>query len=301
MNRLLTVLYISIFLATGLFADEYTDAMLDRAIEEFSKEKYDDALAIIDEVLTIEPDNVTAQMYKKTIEDVSTIEKIEEIEQSSSANATDVSSSEMSDESEIEDMSHSDFMAINNYLAGGLDSTFYGETRLRFSLGAAVSELAIRSNTIYYDVNDIGSEIFPFDSINLIDKHMLDFSFGGRYSPSSVLGSNPGFIDFKIGAKNFYNYNGVLIEDITIPYLSFDSEIHLLKVFGENIIFNNLWFGIKGTQYIYNTEITNNYTIEFKSGIRLGHFNFGGFYSYSKIDSVDYDLGSGGIILGIVF
>lgn len=298
--RSFLTLFIFLLIVPAIYADDYTDALLDKAIEEFSKENYEEALGIIDEVLEKEPDNVTAQMYKKTIEDVSTIEKIENLENTTGElEGSDVE--DLEEESTQEPKVYNDFFAIRNYLAGSDDSTFYGETRAKVIVGVPVVEFAIRSNTIYYDMGNIGAEIFPFDEIKIIDKHSLDLNFGARYRPKNYLGDSPGFFDLKIGAKNFYNYNDVLLEDITIPYIGIDTETHLLKAIDENIIFNNLWFGVKANQYIYNTELLNNYSIGFKVGFRLGIFNFGGFYEYAKIDSVEYNLSSGGILFEFIF
>ncbi len=61
-----------------VFADERTDDMLDRVIEEFSNENYQEALKIIDDVLILEPNNNVALMYKKTIEDVSKVDENED-------------------------------------------------------------------------------------------------------------------------------------------------------------------------------------------------------------------------------
>lgn len=287
----------------AIYSSEYTDALLDKAIEEFSKENYTEALSIVDEVLIEEPENTTAQMYKKTIEDVSTIDKIEDLNNGKSVNSSKKEESNNSEDTLTNYSEKTDLPEILNvytYIGSTSENEFIAEQKAKIYLGLPVFEIAVKTNTIDYDINTIFSETFPIEDINVIDSNSIDISMGVRFIPENILKKNPGFLDFKIGALSFLNYSDIERDKVTIPYVGYDAELHLLKLFGSNLIFDNIWFGTKGNIYLYNSEIVNNYHIEFKGGFRVGHFNFGSFFNTTDLDSISFRKVSYGIILGAV-
>lgn len=297
-------LLLIIFISFGvIYSSEYTDALLDKAIEEFSKENYKEALSIVDEVLIEEPENTTAQMYKKTIEDVSTIDKIENL----SSNVKDNIKTENDVVQKPEESTNGndnkhlpEILNFYSYIGSTSDGEFIAEQKAKIYLGLPVFDISIKTNTIDYDINTIFSETFPIEKINVIDSNSIDVSMGVRFIPDNILGTDPGFVDFRIGASSFLNYSDIEKNKVTLPFIGYDVELHLLKFLGSNLIFDNIWFGSRGSIYLYNSEIVNNSQIEFKGGFRVGHFNFGSFFNTTDIESIDFRKVNYGIILGIV-
>lgn len=307
--KLYLVTFLFLFASIGsIHANENTDTLLDQAIEEFSKENYDEALAILDEVLEIEPENTTAQMYKKTIEDVAEIDKIEETselvstEKNSDSNVNN--SENIIDKENASDKPKPDFLSFATYLGTAGSSKFLIEQRAKLYLGLPVFEFGIRTDYINYDVNSNYMDFDGFKDVNIFDNNIMDISMGLRYIPDNLLGAKPGFVDFKLGMSKIYNYNLAendnLKGDFSLPFIGYDFEIHMLKVFGSNIITDTLWFGSKGSLLFYNSKADNSY-FEIKGGLRLGFLNLGAYYSTTDINSLDFSSNSYGVMLGMVF
>lgn len=303
-KRFFILIIIILISVAAVYSSDRTEILLDKAIEEFSKENYDEALRIIDMVLIEEPDNDIAQMYKRTIEDVAQLDKVEDAQ---SEERTDESRNNNggndSDEGNSGDdgtAENREILSISTYIGSTLDREMILEEGLKIILGIPVIELKLRSNPIDYDVNTIFDKQPPFNELFSFDNYSFDFGIGARYYPFNSKTKNSGFFDFKLGATNF-----TIDVDKVVPYLGFDTEVRIFSMFGDNLIFNNFWIGGRGNLYFYDNNVTNNYTIEGKLGMRVAFFNIGVFYGMSQMESITYttkyNQTYGGLILGFNF
>lgn len=298
---LLTIIVFTSVLSA--YSNERTEALLDKAIEEFSKENYSEALSIIDLVLIEEPENNVAKMYKKTIEDVAELDRVEEMQSNGKESEVHRNNKDHSNDNNNhneESQSLKEIISLASYIGSTTDKKLILEQGLKIILGIPLVELKLRSNPIDYDINTIFDQPPPFSELVVYENYCFDFGIGARYYPFSNRVSNGGFFDFKLGATNF----SVDIDKV-VPYLGFDSEVRILSMFGDNLIFNNFWIGGRGNLYFYDDNLTNNYIIEGKVGMRAGFFNIGAFYGVSKMESMDYTTEYnqmyGGLLLGFNF
>lgn len=293
----------------GLFANEYTDILLDQAIEEFSRENYEEALMILDEVLKVEPDNTTAQMYKKTIEDVAAIGSIEESDEKTEVPET--TDDQIIDSSEAVVNSDNapakkdiDYLHLSTLLGATQNSKFVVEQRIKLFLGLPIFEVGIKTDLIGYDIFNDYTDFSSFQDVNIMENNIIDVSMGLRYVPNEILGDKPGFFDFKFGMTRIKNYSideeNKLEGDYNLPFVGYDFEVHMLKFFGSNIITDTLWVGSKGSLLFHESNADNNF-LEFKGGLKIGFINLGAFYNITDINSLNLNNESFGIILGMVF
>lgn len=297
------LLFILIILASIMpaYTNERTEALLDRAIEEFSRENYEEALSIIDMVLIEEPDNNIAKMYKKTIEDVAELDKVEDMQTSGDNNNGSINSSDNGNKNDSDDIeSASEIISLTSYIGSTTDKDLIFEQGLKIILGIPLVELKLRSNPIDYDVNTIFDQPPPFSELISYDNYCFDIGIGARYHPFNKLAANGGYFDFKLGATNFS-----IDVDKVVPYVGFDSEVRIFCMLGDNLIFNNFWIGGRGNLYFYDDNLTNNYIIEGKVGMRAGFLNIGAFYGVSKMESIEYTTEYNqtyvGLLLGLNF
>lgn len=306
MKRVFIFFIIMIGVHSLSFSNDFTDDQLDRSIEEFSKKNYDTALDIIDGILLVEPDNSTALMYKKTIEDVISIDEEiavildEELKTSTSEEISNTSiESTISSNSEVSRTNRNPILSISSYIGQDSNNMLIVETRTKIILGSPVLEVKLISDPIDYDIIRININTLPVEEIINYNNYALDFGIGYRYKPFNKVTDKGGYFDFKLGVSNF-SRDGNLV----VPYVGFDTETAILSSFGNNMVFNNIWIGGSGSVYSFDGEYTNNFKIEAKAGINIGNIKIGAFYSYSNIDSVtdnSFNNTIYGVITGINF
>lgn len=283
------ILFISFM--TISYASDYTEKLLDDSIEAFSTKNYIDALAIIEAVLALEPENDIAQMYKKTIEDVISIDEAAKVEaEIVTVEVKPVLLNEESkpnkslNETPSSSRSH-EFFSLSLYIGQDTNGQTILEEHVKISLDLLVFELKMLSKPIGYDVTSMSFQDVPIDEIASLESYWLDFGLGVRYVPFKDLDINVGYTDFKIGVLNL-SLDGISI----VPYLGFDSEFFILSQLSDNYIFNNFWLGGSGSLYSFNGENINNYSAEVKIGFIFGYFKLGWFYHFSQMDSLESDI-----------
>lgn len=276
-----------IITTTMLFASDYTDELLDQSINEFSKKNYDKALSIISDVLELEPENSIALMYKKTIEDVvSTNEEVVlqndvtpiETPVTEELSTTDQVSEEII---EIQQSSEFDVLTYSVYIGEDDKKRFIVNNGLKMILGLPVIEFQLNSAPIDFDLTILDFNQFPINFATNVDNYSMDLSVGIRYKPFKGLVKDAGYFDIKIGATKL-----VSDELTVVPYMGFNTEFYPLSLISDNLIFNNIWLGGRGSIYNLNGDMVNNFNVEFKTGVRVSMINIGWFYNLSNITSV---------------
>lgn len=266
-----------------VFSTESTETMLDNAIEEFSKENYDRALEIIDMVLINEPDNSVALDYKKTIKEISEINTEEE----TVLEVKDVPSGEKKvigqKITEEEDRNKKEVLSLSTYIGNSSDNKLILEQGAKIILGIPMVEFITRTVPMNYNVTKLSNDL-PTDEFKDIDNYSFDFGLGIRTTPFKERTDNGGWADIKIGATGFTNI------DLVVPYIGFDSELHLLSAFGDNMFFNSFWIGGRGKLYIHNDKIVNNYFIQGKAGFEIGFFDIGAFYGVANMETFETEV-----------
>lgn len=301
MKKSLFILYILIILPVMLvYSSEQTDILLESAIEEFSKENYDGALEILDQVLEEEPDNTIAQDYRKTIEEIANINngngKVVEDEEASPDFLEELGAKNGNNN---KDKDKKDVLSLYTY--GGVTSDDYliMEQGVKLILGLPVFNFSVKTTPLSYkDNEETEEEALELQDLFSSSNIGFDFSVGLRYFPYERRNVNGGFTDFKLGAFNFTE------DDTVIPYVGFDAEVHMLAVLGSNFFFDNFWVGGRGSLYLHNDQVVDNYYIEGKAGINLGYFNIGAYYAVTDMASLEteiYNKTSYGIKLGLSF
>lgn len=302
MKKSLFIFYILIIFPVMLVSSsEQTDILLESAIEEFSKENYDGALEIIDRVLEEEPDNTIAQDYRKTIEEIANInngnDEVVEEEEGDKPDLLEELGAKNGNKNK--DKSKKDVLSIYAYGGVSTDNYLIMEQGIKLILGLPVFNISVKTNPLSYEDNEeTGDEALELQDLFSSSNMGFDFSVGLRYFPYERRNVNGGFADFKLGAFNFTE------DDTVIPYVGFDAEVHMLAVLGSNFFFNNFWLGGRGSLYLHNDQVVDNYYIEGKAGINLGHFNIGAYYSVADMTSLEteiYNKTAYGIKLGLSF
>lgn len=296
-NRNILFTIILLLLTSFTYANEYTDQLLDDSIEEFSKKNYDEALEILDSILVIEPENETALMYKKTIEDVLELDQENEIlEQEKIANLEVKDDTDTAEENNnISEKYNEDFLSLSLLLGWDSNGNNYIEYGSQIILGIPVIDLRLRSEDFDFDISTMSIDDIPYSSLFTFSDYKIDLSVGLRYKPFDGLNNSSGFFDVKAGLYN--------VDDETIvPFLGFDSEIFLLSPIADNFLTNTLWIGGGASIYNFNGEIVNNYSTEFKFGVQTGFFNLAWIYKSYNFDSVtDANIDKYGIRIGFNF
>lgn len=294
------ILYIGIM--TLSYGNEYTDQLLDESIEEFANKNYEAALEIINSVLVIEPENDTAIMYKKTIEDVILLDQenaLIEQEQSSNSAAGQENSSTTKEDNKDESINYfpNEFISFSFHFGENTNGENYLEQRTKIILGLPILDIRFKSNLFNIDILNMSVDDMPFDEIFNLTDYDIDLSLGVRYKPFNSLDFNTGYLDFKAGGTSL-NYD----QNSFVPYIGFDSELFLLAPIANNFITNTLWIGGGGAIYNFDGKYINNYSAELKFGIRTKILNLGWFYNINNFDSLtDANSNNWGMILGFTF
>ncbi len=282
-------IYLLFFIITTtiLFASDFTDELLDQSINEFSKKNYDKALNIIADVLELEPDNSIALMYKKTIEDVvSTNEEVipqNDVTPVETPIVDELNTTDEASEVVIEKQKSRDFdvLTYSTYIGEDDKKRLIVNNGLKLILGLPVIELQLNSAPMDFDLTILDFNQFPINFATNIDNYSMDLSIGIRYKPFKDLVEDAGYFDLKVGATKF-----VSDELTVVPYIGFDTEFYPMSIISDNLIFNNIWLGGRGSIYNLNGDMVNNFNVEFKTGIRVSMINIGWFYTLSNITSV---------------
>ncbi|MGL1892664.1 MAG: hypothetical protein OCD02_13625 [Spirochaetaceae bacterium] len=278
MRKYLFLILITLKLSVFLFSSDNTDNMLDQSIDEFSKKNYQEALIIIDEVLVMEPDNSTALMYKKTIEDVISIDneesKTSDLENNNSSETIDSEILPNVTDEEINVKDDLDFISLTTIIGKDDNEKLILESGLKVNLGLPVIELKLTSYDLGLDITSIDLDISAASDIFDIDNYFFNLSIGARYNLFKNLGINGGYFDINIGARNFIENDNEVV-----PFLGFDTEIYFLTILGNKSILNNLWIGGSGSLYNFDGDFIDNYSLEFKAGVTLGFLDLGWIYA----------------------
>lgn len=275
MKRLLSILYICIF-SSLIFANDYTDSLLDETIIEFSNKNYDRALILVETVLELEPNNKTALMYKQTIEDVISIDRVvqDELDEQKTVDVEqDQQTSEVQPEERLDPkdkVDESDHQGVRSKTLIGIydDNNIMIEQGIRLLFGAPLVDVRVQSKAIEYDTSLLSLDTVPLDEIIEPANYYISGAIGYRYQVERS------YFDLLLGAGNVSLSNTTVV-----PFLGFDSIFYIWD-------FTNIWVGAAGRVYSYNNINVNNFEAEVSTGISLMFIDLGIWYKYSDFESV---------------
>ncbi len=305
-RKLFSITVILLLLNISIYASDETERILDRSLEEFSNKNYSLALDLIIGVLAIEPDNSTAKLYKKTIEDVIALDNADtaidgtEVEaatiEKQESSVKNLNSSVSKDEEVIKSESF-ETLSFTTLVSSTFDNKYtYLSQKIKLIVGVPFFDFEIVSDQIKYNIMTINSDTIPFSRIFDFNYYNIDFGVGYRFQPFKESVSGYGFVDVKIGMKDLG-----LSKYLYVPYIGFDSELFILKSILKDNILNNIWIGGSGAIFSNDGQIVNNYKLQGKAGIKIGFYKVGLFYSSESYSFSKINLNTFGLYSSLSF